>query len=120
MISSPTFTGYVDPLPTTTLSPTIPHIKPRITPAPSASTTEVVVKLTTTLLIPDYPLYYNTPIADFNPNYEAYPDGSLIAAPYRSDSEQANEALLLLSVLITIFLRNVFVSGNYIRRVKVR
>lgn len=121
MISSPTFTGYADPLPTATLSPTILHINPRITPAPSVSfPTEVVVQLTTTLLIPDYPLYYNTPIADFSPNYETYPDGSLIAAPYRSDSEQANGVLLLLSVLITIFLRNVFVSGDYIRRVKVR
>lgn len=122
MTSSPTLTVNSGPLPAVTLSPTIPQILPRITDAPSDNDypIEVVVQLTTTLLIPDYPLYYNTPISEFNPNYEAFPDGSLIAAPYRSDLEQASAELLMLSILITIFLRNVFVSGNYIRRVKVR
>lgn len=115
---SPTFS---DSPPVATHSPTVLDIWPRTTAAPSNNNpTEVVIQLTTTLLIPDYPSYYHTPISEFNPNYEAFPDGSLLAAPFRSDLEQAGVELFLLTILITIFLRNVVVSGNYIRRVKVQ
>ncbi|KIK71146.1 hypothetical protein GYMLUDRAFT_66353 [Collybiopsis luxurians FD-317 M1] len=118
-IPTPTSTEHASSV---TFSPTAPQNFPRTTPAPSTDSypTTVVVKLETTLLIPNYPLYYPTPVADFSPNYLALPDGSLVTAPYRSDLIQANAVLLLLSILSTIFLRNVFVSGNYIRRIKVR
>ncbi|KAF5390248.1 hypothetical protein D9757_002796 [Collybiopsis confluens] len=102
--------------------PTAQQILPRTTPAPSADhyPTTIVVKLETTLLIPNYPYYYDTPVADFNPKYHALPDGSLVSAPYRSDLAQANGVLLLLSILATISIRNIFVSGNYIRRIRVQ
>jgi hypothetical protein len=104
--------------------PTVRALLPRITPTPSTSVDEypttVVVQLETTLLIPDYPLYYDTPVSEFNPSYNALSDGSLVTAPFRSDLKQANGVLLLLSVLATIFLRNTFISGNYIRRIRVR
>ncbi|KAJ4001241.1 hypothetical protein F5050DRAFT_31850 [Lentinula boryana] len=120
-IPTPTSTGQHF-LPTVNSSPSTLHVLPRITPAPSSDDfpTQVVVALTTTILIPDYSLYYDTPISQFSPNYQALSDGSLIASPYRSELQQDNGVLLLLSILVTIFLRNAFVSGNYLRRIKVQ
>ncbi|KAJ4486310.1 hypothetical protein J3R30DRAFT_3820920 [Lentinula aciculospora] len=122
VIPTPISTGQVGFLPAVSPSPSTLHVLPRVTPAPSSNDfpTEVVVALTTTILIPDYPLYYDAPIFQFSPNYQALPDGSLIAAPYRSELQQDNGALLLVSILLTIFLRNVLVSGNYLRRIKVQ
>ncbi|KAJ3848801.1 hypothetical protein EV368DRAFT_23569, partial [Lentinula lateritia] len=95
---------------------------PRTTAVPASDDypTEVVVALTTTILIPDYPLYYHMPISQFSPSYQALPDGSLIAAPYRYELQQDNGVLLLVGILLTIFLRNALVSGNYLRRIKVQ
>ncbi|KAF8832470.1 hypothetical protein HHX47_DHR1001905 [Lentinula edodes] len=120
-ISTPTSTGKVDSLPTAP-SPSTLHVLPRITPVPTSDDypTEVVVALTTTILIPDYPLYYHMPISQFSPRYQALPDGSLIAAPYRYELQQDNGVLLLMGILLTIFLRNALVSGNYLRRIKVQ
>ncbi|KAJ4489410.1 hypothetical protein C8J55DRAFT_505045 [Lentinula edodes] len=120
-ISTPTSTGKVDSLPTAP-SPSTLNVLPRITPVPTSDDypTEVVVALTTTILIPDYPLYYHMPISQFSPSYQALPDGSLIAAPYRHELQQDNGVLLLMGILLTIFLRNALVSGNYLRRIKVQ
>ncbi|KAJ3788970.1 hypothetical protein GGU10DRAFT_344723 [Lentinula aff. detonsa] len=120
-IPTPTSTGQHF-LPTVNSSPSTLHVLPRITPAPSTDDypTQVVVALTTTILIPDYSLYYDTPISQFSPNYQALSDGSLIASPYRLELQQDNGVLLLLSILVTIFLRNALVSGNYLRRIKVQ
>ncbi|KAJ3990575.1 hypothetical protein F5890DRAFT_27562 [Lentinula detonsa] len=120
-IPTPTSTGQHF-LPTVNPSPSTLHVLPRITPAPSTDDypTQVVVALTTTILIPDYSLYYDTPISQFSPNYQALSDGSLIASPYRLELQQDNGVLLLLSILVTIFLRNALVSGNYLRRIKVQ
>ncbi|KAJ3936357.1 MAG: hypothetical protein NXY57DRAFT_985954 [Lentinula lateritia] len=120
-ISTPTSTGKVDSLPTAP-SPSTLNVLPRITPVPTNDDypTEVVVALTTTIPIPDYPLYYRMPVSQFSPSYQALPDGSLIAAPYRYELQQDNGVLLLMGILLTIFLRNALVSGNYLRRIKVQ
>ncbi|KAJ3976330.1 hypothetical protein EV361DRAFT_945387 [Lentinula raphanica] len=121
-IPTPTSAGQRESLPAVTPSSPYQHVLPRITNAPSADDypIQVAVALTTTIVIPDYPLYYDSPIFQFSPDYQALPDGSLIAAPFRLELQQDSGILLLVGVLMTIFLRNAFVSGNYLRRIKVQ
>lgn len=80
----------------------------------------VVVQLTTTLVIPDYNRYYNTPIHEFQPVYSTLGDGSLITQPFTDDLLQSNVNIFLMGILAMLFLRNVFVSGDYIRRAKLK
>ncbi|CAA7266577.1 unnamed protein product [Cyclocybe aegerita] len=111
-ISSPTHTFF-------------PVLLPRTTEAPAASTScppnTLVVQLATTLVIPDYTLYYSpTPIESFRPTYAALNDGSLLAPPFYEDLTNANLGLLMTGALAVVFLRNIIVSGDYLRRGKVK
>jgi hypothetical protein len=98
------------------------RLLPRFTDPPALSCTpnEVVIQLTTTLVIPDYSKYYETPISQFSPTYTALPDGSLLTPPYRAEFHAANANLLIVGMLLMFFLRNVFVTGNFIRRARVK
>lgn len=93
-------------------------------PTPSCSTNptpnRVVIQLTTALAIPNYSRFYNTPIQSFHPSYRALDDGSLVASPFAADIASSNMTLLLLGVLTTLFIRNLLVSGDYLRRGKVK
>ncbi|KAF9569708.1 hypothetical protein CPC08DRAFT_6328 [Agrocybe pediades] len=84
-------------------------------------TNTVVIQLSTSLVIPNYALYYGaTSISTFRPTYTALPDGSLIAPPFNADMADANLSLLVISALATVFARNILVSGDYIRRGKLK
>jgi hypothetical protein len=89
-------------------------------PCCSYSANEVTFRLATTLTIPDYHRYYDSPIESFTPTYYALPDGSLITPAYVSDLRGAYSNIIFLCSLIVIFFRNILVSGGYIWRGKVK
>lgn len=91
-----------------------------VTAPPSPTPTQVVFYLSTSLTIPDYHRYYNAPIESFTPTYHALPDGSLLTPPYVYDLKGAYSNLIFLTALTVVFFRNIFVSGDYIRRGKVK
>lgn len=106
-------------------SPTAVHfnvLQPRITPSPtSCPPNTLVVQLSTTVVIPNFDLIYApTPIQSFYPTYTALADGSLLTTPYNQDLADANLSLFVMGILAMIFARNIFVSGDYIRRGKVK
>ncbi|PSR85857.1 hypothetical protein PHLCEN_2v5333 [Hermanssonia centrifuga] len=78
----------------------------------------VVLDLHTTIVIPNYSLFYSTPIASFLPDYRALADGSLVAPPLISDIESANVHLALMSALAMFFIITTLTSIRYIRRGK--
>lgn len=86
----------------------------------SATADEVIVHLSTTITIPDYHRYYDSPIESFTPTYETLPDGSLVTQPYLHNLKNTYSSLIFLSVLTAVFFRNILVSGDYIRRGKVK
>lgn len=76
----------------------------------------VVIKLHTTVVIPDYNLYYTTPIDSFEPPYHALADGSLIATPFIADLRNANLVLVLLSAAAAFFAINTLWAITFLRR----
>ncbi len=78
----------------------------------------VVLDLHTTIVIPNYSLFYSTPIASFLPDYRALADGSLVAPPLISDIESANVHLALMSALAMFFIITTLTSIRYLRRGK--
>ncbi|KAF9475613.1 hypothetical protein BDN70DRAFT_883492 [Pholiota conissans] len=109
----------VDPTPT----PVLPNIlEPQITPSPTnCPPNKLVVQLSTTIVIPDFNTFYApASIEAFVPIYYTLPDGSLLTEPFNSDLRDANVGLLIMGALTMVFARNIFVSGDYIRRGKVK
>jgi hypothetical protein len=95
------------------------------TPSPVLSNVQlepnqVVVQLTTSLVIPNYARFYDTPIQQFQPTYFSLDDGSVITKAFMDDLANANRNLLFTGILTMLFARNLFVSGDYIRRAKVK
>ncbi|KLO20574.1 hypothetical protein SCHPADRAFT_12521 [Schizopora paradoxa] len=86
----------------------------------TCSPTEVVLQITTAVVIQDFALYYDSPIQSFRPSYKAFADGSLIAPPYLEEVHEANWILLLVGALLMLFIRNSIVSADYIRRNRVK
>ncbi|KAF8898591.1 hypothetical protein BD779DRAFT_1666411 [Infundibulicybe gibba] len=64
----------------TTLPPNFQNIQPRETSG-ACCPNEVVVHLSTIVVIPDYHAFYQDPIQSFKPTYNPLPDGSLITPP---------------------------------------
>jgi len=96
-------------------------LAPRITPSPTCcEPTEVAIEIATTLLVPDYFRFYDTPISEFQPVYSALPDGSLIASPFTEDLARSYLSLLVTAMLATLFLRNIIVCFDYLRRAKMK
>ncbi|SJL06027.1 uncharacterized protein ARMOST_09363 [Armillaria ostoyae] len=108
--------------PAPTPPPSDSHVLlPRVTAASSCcSPNEVVIALTTTLVIPDYARYYAAPIAQFIPSYQALGDGSLVSQPLMDDLRLSFVGTLVAGMLTALFTRNLFVSGDYMRRAKVK
>ncbi|KAJ7107633.1 hypothetical protein C8R43DRAFT_1044731 [Mycena crocata] len=105
--------------PTVISSPQL--LAPRITPSPSCcEPNEVVIELSTTLLVPDYARYYDTPILEFQPAYLPLPDGSLATIPFMNDLARSYLSLLVTAMLATLFLRNIVVCIDYIRRANMK
>lgn len=96
-------------------------LAPRITPSPACcEPNEVVIEISTTVLVPDYARYYDTPILTFQPSYLALPDGSLFTVPFMEDLSRSYLSLLVTAMLATLFLRNIIVSFDYLRRAKMK
>ncbi|KAF7339823.1 hypothetical protein MVEN_01898900 [Mycena venus] len=92
-------------------------LAPRITPSPTCcEPTEVAIEIATTLLVQDYSRFYDTPIFQFQPVYSALPDGSLLAVPFADDLARSYLSLLVTAMLATLFLRNIIVCFDYLRR----
>lgn len=108
------------------LSPTYaihtPRSEARATPSPTrCSPNQVVVHLSTTVLITDYDRFWEpTPIASFRPIFITLDDGSLVTTPFYQDLYDANLTLLVTGALAIVFIRNIIVSADYLRRGKVK
>ncbi|KAF9056308.1 hypothetical protein BJ165DRAFT_1522234 [Panaeolus papilionaceus] len=117
------------PTPTSTQAhqPTQSHnvaLEPRATDSPSSSScppNTLLIELSTTVVVSDFSLFYSPqPITSFEPVYTALGDGSLLTPPYQQDLADANLSLLITGALAMLFLRNIIVSGDYLRRGKVK
>lgn len=89
-------------------------------PKPSSTCFGVLVALSTGISIPDYHRFYSEPVESFQPDYTPFPDGSLIARPFLNNVTASYGLLLFIGALMMLFLRNVIVSADYIRRGRVR
>lgn len=111
---------------TPSLAPTIlpapvHQLQPRITPPPTCcSPNQVIIELSTTLVIKDYQRFYSTDINSFSPTYFATDDGSLITPALTDDLWNTNLDLLLTAALAMLFLRNIAVAIDYLRRGKMK
>jgi hypothetical protein len=105
-------------------TPTTPPahlLPPRVTPPPaSCSTNQVLLELSTTLIIEDYQRFYSTDINSFRPSYFALDDGSLITPALITDLRGSNLDLLFTAALAMLFLRNIAVAIDYLRRGKMK
>lgn len=113
--------SVVTPLPPAS----VPYVAARdaqtsLTSTCTSSPTEVVLQITTAVVIQDFSFYYETPIQSFRPSYKTFADGSLIAPPYLAEVHEANWILLLVGALLMLFIRNSVVSADYIRRNRVK
>ncbi|RDB28826.1 hypothetical protein Hypma_015374 [Hypsizygus marmoreus] len=95
-------------------------LQPHINEVSGCCANKVIINLSTTLVIPDYSLYYSDPIDSFQPSFYASNDGSLVAPPFIEDLSSANISLLVTGMLAMLFVRNIIVSGDYLRRGKVK
>ncbi|KAK7064394.1 hypothetical protein R3P38DRAFT_2824256 [Favolaschia claudopus] len=96
-------------------------LAPRVTPSPTCcEPNEVAIEISTTILIPDYLRFYPGPITQFRPVYSALPDGSLIALPYTHDLAKSHLSLLVAAMLAALFLRNIIVALDYLRRARMK
>lgn len=87
---------------------------------PTSACNRVVIRITADVLVPNYHMFYDGPINSFQPTYQALADGSLIAPPFSRDLYQGDCMLLFIGPLLLLFLRNCFLSADYIRRRRVR
>jgi len=95
--------------------------EPTAIPSDIACPNTVVIELSTTVVIPNFNAYYAPmQIATFKPTYDTLADGSLLTPPYLQDLSDANLSLLIIGALAAIFIRNIFVSADYLRRGKVK
>lgn len=88
------------------------------TPAPSP--TQVLVEISTSVLIQNYYSYYDGPIELFKPHYHALADGSLVSFPLTSDIRIAQVIAIVCGALCAFFIINIFTVLRYIRWGKVK
>ena len=113
------FTMTASPPPGATLMADNSFLQPVVTPAPTPCH-EVVIQLSTALVVKYDEFYPNTPIESFQPLYRALADGSLISSPLDEEQQSANLSLLVIGALAAVFLRNIYASADYIHRGKVK
>ncbi|KAF8213277.1 hypothetical protein K438DRAFT_1706974 [Mycena galopus ATCC 62051] len=92
-------------------------LAPRTTPSPTVA---AAIEIFTTVVIPDYFRFYDQPTAQFSPVYSTLPDGSLITPPFVDDLTRSYLSLLVTAMLATLFLRNIIVCFDYLRRAKMK
>ena len=116
-VPSATVTRRVMLAQSSTPTTTSPTFTATCTSSPSSCSTPniVVIELATTLRIPDFARFYDTPIESFRPSYNALADGSLVSPPLISDIRNANGWLLVYGATGAFFLLNSIFSLRYIR-----
>ncbi|RXW24803.1 hypothetical protein EST38_g1068 [Candolleomyces aberdarensis] len=107
------------PPPGATSIPDNSFLQPVVTPAPTPCH-EVIIQLSTALVVKYDDFYPNTPIESFRPVYRALSDGSLISPPLDEEQRSANLSLLVIGALAAVFLRNIYASADYIHRGRVK
>lgn len=109
---------------TSTVSSSTPSSTSLLAPtqAPTSScANQVLIQLSTTLLVPDYSRYYSdSPIDLFKPVYFPLDDGSLITRPFIDDILHKDICILLTGLLAMLFARNILTSADYLRRVTLK
>jgi hypothetical protein len=109
--ATPTPPSNADYLPSTV------RLQPRVTPVPTSCPNALVVQLSTQVYVPNYTTFFApTPIQSFVPTYTTLADGSLLTPAFMRDQRDANLSLFILGLLAMLFTRNIFVSGDYLRR----
>ncbi|TFL06662.1 hypothetical protein BDV98DRAFT_160481 [Pterulicium gracile] len=87
----------------------------------SASTPDsVVILLQTSVLVPHFSKYYEGSIHSFYPNYTPVEDGSLVTDVYLRQLRTSQLAILVHTALFLMFLRNIFVSADYVYSGKIK
>jgi hypothetical protein len=80
----------------------------------------VAVPIHTTLTVDIFPNPIPTPIATYRPNWTVTEDGSMVTPIYLKVAAYDHSRILLMGFLFAIFLRNVFVAFDYLRRGRAR
>lgn len=80
----------------------------------------VHVVIHTTVTIPNYARYYNTPISSFQPTYTALSDGSLVSSIYTPHLRISEGWLVMGGALFVLFLRNTYRAVQYTQTVNVK
>ncbi|CAL1696081.1 unnamed protein product [Somion occarium] len=100
--------------------PSVIVTKPAVLLDSSPTPNVVIIKLATTIEIPDYNRFYSSAINSFRPTYSALPDGSLVTPPLISDIRTANSWLLVYATIGTFCLLNTITSFRYVRKGQVK
>lgn len=120
-VSRPSLVDTPSPTPAIPLVPSLHLIQPRSTPSPTCCTpNQVIIELSTAIVIKDYQRFYSTNIDSFSPTYFVTDDGSLITPALTADLWNANLNLLLIAALAMLSFRNVAVAIDYLRRGKMK
>ena len=95
-------------------------IVPGDTFIPGDPLARATIALHTTLLVDIFPNPVPNPIQTYRPAWESTGDGSLITPIYRDAAMREHARMILAGFLLCVFLRNVFVSIDYLRRGKAK
>ena len=90
----------------------MPPTPPTAAPTP----TQLVISLATTITIPS--TFYTEGV--FQPDYHVLQDGSLLTESYQKDLKESMYSLLFFGMITALFFRNIIVSGDYIRRGRIK
>lgn len=80
----------------------------------------IAVPLHTTLIVDVFPNPIPSPIYSYRPAWKSTDDGSVISGVYRQASNSDHGRIVLMGFLLAIFVRNVLVSIDYLRRGRAR
>ncbi|KAG8932061.1 hypothetical protein FRC00_000319, partial [Tulasnella sp. 408] len=80
----------------------------------------VAVPIHTTLIVDVFPNPIPTPIQTYRPGWDSTGDGSLITPVYQAAAKHDHARIILMGALLAIFVRNVFVAIDYLRRGRAR
>ncbi|KAG9095563.1 hypothetical protein FS749_010218 [Ceratobasidium sp. UAMH 11750] len=90
------------------------------TTVPPNTRTFAIVPLTTTLTINVFPSPRPTDLNAYLPPYAVIPDGSLITPLYHESSVHEHMRIFITGALFMLFVRNILVAIDYLRRTKSR
>lgn len=80
----------------------------------------VAVPIHTTLIVDVFPNPLPSPIMEYRPSWAVTDDGSMITSVYRVATGNDHTRIVLMGFLLCLFLRNVLVAIDYLRRGRAR